>query len=64
MSAQIIKAKPREIGDEIPEPKINPLDLKEIAINLKNAKEIFSTVDDSIKEFINKIIENTELMFN
>jgi len=64
MSAQIIKAKPREIGDEIPEPKINPLDLKEVAINLKNAKEIFPTVDDSIKEFINKIIENTELMFN
>ncbi len=61
MSVQVVNAKPRDIGEEIPEPKIHPLDLKEIAVNLKNVNEIYSTVDDSIKDFINKIIENTEL---
>jgi len=63
MVEQVVNAKPRELGEEIPSPKIHPLDLKEIAINLKSAVEIYSTVDDTIKEFVNQILNNTELMF-
>tara|TARA_B100000945_G_scaffold317596_1_gene320746 strand:- start:49 stop:951 length:903 start_codon:yes stop_codon:yes gene_type:complete len=61
MSVQIVNAKPREVGDEKSEVKIHPSDLKDIAINLKNSNDIFQNVDDTIKEFVNKIIENTEL---
>ncbi len=61
MNVQIVNAKPREVGDDKPEVKIHPSDLKDIALNLKDSNEIFQNVDDSIKDFVNKIIENTEL---
>jgi len=62
MSEQIINAKPMEVGDEKQVAKINPLDLKEIARDLKENNEIYFKVDDSIKEFINQILEHSELL--
>jgi len=62
MVEQSKEASPREIGDEIPKPEINPLDLKEIAINLKESKVIYSNVDDEIKKFVDEIIENTAFL--
>jgi hypothetical protein len=62
MDKQVIDAKPREIGEEMPEVKVHPLDLKEIATNLKKTDEIYSKVEDSIKDFVNKIIEDTEYL--
>ena len=38
------------------------IDLKEIALNLKKSEEIYPDVDDSIKEFIDQILEHSELL--
>ena len=60
MSTQVMDSKPMEVGDEIPVTKINPLDIKEIALNLKKSEEIYLNVDNSIKEFIDQILEHSE----
>ncbi|MED5486006.1 MAG: hypothetical protein VYE59_05255 [Candidatus Thermoplasmatota archaeon] len=60
MLEQSKDASPREIGEEIPTPGINPLDLKEIATNLKDSESIYRNVDEEIKKFVDEIIENTE----
>ena len=62
MVEQSKDATPREIGDEVPKPEINPLDLKEIAITLKESKVIYSNVDDKIKKFVDEIIDNTAFL--
>ena len=62
MSVQVKNAKPMEVGDEKPITQINPIDLKEIALNLKKSEEIYPDVDDSIKEFIDQILEHSELL--
>ena len=62
MNVQVKNSKPMEVGDEKPVTQINPLDLKEIAINLKKSEEIYSNVDESIKEFIDQILEHSELL--
>ena len=59
MLEQSKDASPREIGEEIPKPEINPLDLQEIAINLKDSESIYQNVDEEIKKFVDEIIENT-----
>ena len=61
MSVQVKNSKPMEAGEEKPLTQINPLDLKEIALNLKESEEIYLNVDDSIKEFIDQILEHSEL---
>ena len=61
MEVQANNAKPREVGDEKITPKIHPSDLKQIAFDLKNSEEIYENVDETIKDFVNKIIENTEI---
>tara|TARA_Y100001980_G_C14556822_1_gene350753 strand:+ start:2556 stop:3476 length:921 start_codon:yes stop_codon:yes gene_type:complete len=60
---QILNAKPRELGDEIPEPKIHPKDLMIIANNLKKNETIYKEVDESIKSFVDSIIKNTSGLF-
>ncbi len=62
MEKQSSNAKPREVGDEKVIPKIHPADLREIALDLKHSEEIYKNVDESIKDFVNNIIKNTELM--
>ena len=62
MEKQSSNAKPREVGDEKVIPKIHPADLREIALDLKHSDEIYKNVDESIKDFVNNIIQNTELM--
>ena len=61
MEVQANNAKPREVGDEKTIPKIHPSDLKQIAFDLKNYEEIYENVDETIKDFVNKIIENTKI---
>ncbi|MBJ23455.1 MAG: hypothetical protein CMB64_02180 [Euryarchaeota archaeon] len=63
MEIQIASAKPRELGDEMPEAKIHPRDLMEIASSLQNNDVIYESVDESIKEFLDLIIKNTNGLF-